>query len=331
MFRQINRFIDDLKVSFEFTADLNPDYDKIILCGMGGSAVSGDIVSDMCFDIPGVFVKVSRYPILPAWVDERTLAIICSYSGDTWETKAMYEDAIERDCKVIVMTSGGNIGDFARNRGDLLIPLPEGVQPRQAIGLMIGHICKILDAVSGANLEKLISESVDNLEKFVLELCSNESNMAKDLAKYLHGRVPVIYSDESIGSVSFRWKTQISENSKMIAFNCLMPEFNHNEIVGWTMSSNGTLAPVLIMHESESESIRKVTEACAKVLTDYGVNAYKVNITGDTRVECILKGIILGDYVSYYLAVKNSVDPVEVIPIKNLKIEIKENETREML
>ena len=75
----------------------------------------------------------------------------------------------------------------------------------------------------------------------------------------------------------------------MIAFNCLMPEFNHNEIVGWTMSSNGTLAPVLIMHESESESIRKVTEACAKVLTDYGVNAYKVNITGDTRVECILK------------------------------------------
>ena len=323
MFCQINRFTDDLKKSLDFTSNLGMSYSNIVLCGMGGSAISGNIVSDMCFDIPDIYVKVSRYPILPAWVNDETLAIICSYSGNTWETNAMYNDAIDKNCKIIVMTSGGTIEELAKARGDVLIPLPEGVQPRQAIGLMIGYICKILDEVAGTDLKGRIYESFDGLEKYIFDLCNIECSIAKDLTDYLYKRIPVIYSDESISSVSLRWKTQISENSKMIAFNSLMPEFNHNETVGWSVSSNETLAPVLIVHDSESESVRNVTDACAKILTDYGVNAYKVKITGNTRVECILKGVILGDYVSYYLAIKNSVNPIEVVPIKNLKAEIK--------
>ena len=322
MFYQINRFMDDLKSSFDLNVSFDKHYDQIILCGMGGSAISGDIVSDMCFDIPNASVRVSRYPVLPAWVDERTLVVICSYSGNTWETQAMYEDAIERNSRIIVMTSGGIIEEIAKYRGDLLICLPEGVQPRQAIGLMIGHICKILDAATGTDLEGRVQNSFDNLECFISDLCNTESNIAKDLANHLHRRIPVVYSDESISSVSLRWKTQISENSKMIAFNCLMPEFNHNEIVGWSASSNGILAPLILIHESESESVRRVTDACVKVLSNYGVYVYKVKITGDSRIECILKSVILGDFVSYHLAIKNSVNPVKVRPIKNLKNEI---------
>ncbi len=323
MFCQIRRFVNDLKDSFDLTMDFDKHYSQIILCGMGGSAISGDLVSDMCFDVPNVCVNVSRYPVLPAWVNDETLVIICSYSGNTWETQAMYEDAVKRGSRVIVITSGGIIKEIAESRGDLLVCLPNGLQPRQAIGLMIGYICKILDTATGTDLERRVSPSLDEAEKFASDLNHNKNNIARDLAEHLHGRIPVIYSDESMGSVSFRWKTQISENSKMVAFNCLMPEFNHNEIVGWSVSSDKTLAPVIIVCETGSESVRKVTDACVKILSDYGVDACKVEITGDTRIECILKGVILGDFVSYYLAIKNSVNPVEVVPIRNLKAEMK--------
>lgn len=319
---QIDRFVDDLRNSFDLVTDIDVRCDDILICGMGGSAVSGNIALDLCFDLSKVKVGVQRYPQLPEWVDGNTLAIICSYSGNTWETAAMYQAAVERDCQIVVISSGRGISETAKERGDKLISLPDNVQPRQTVGLMTGYICKIIDSVAGTDLEGRISKSLVGLRKYNCHLRVDEDNVAKRLAEYLHGKVPVIFSDSSMSSVSFRWKTQISENSKMVAFNCIFPEFNHNELVGWAVSSNNVLAPILISPSIQLDSVKNVTDACIHTLKSHGVNIYEVEIPGETRSECILKGVILGDYVSYYLALKNGVNPIEVLPIKMLKAEI---------
>lgn len=324
MLNQICRFADDLEESFKMVTDVRLECDNIVVCGMGGSAVSGDIISDICFDIPDVKIEVIRYPLLPGWVNEKSLVLICSYSGNTWETKSMYEEAVKRGCKIIVISSGGDISEIAAMRDNILLPLPENVQPRQAIGLMVGYIGKIIDLSKGTNLKSKVNKSLDGVREFDYHLRNGEDNVAKRLADRLYGKIPVIYSDSSMSSVSFRWKTQISENSKMVAFDCLMPEFNHNELVGWAESFDKILAPVLISFSIQPESVREVTDACLNTLNDYGTDILKVDVPGSSRAECILKGIVLGDYVSYFLAMKNKVNPLEVHPIKTLKVEIQE-------
>ncbi len=318
---QIDRFVDDLRDSFNLVTDVKADCDNIILCGMGGSAISGDVVADLCFDRSKININVLRYPVFPGWADEKTLAVISSYSGNTWETKAMYDEAIKRGCQIVVISSGGDIWNLAEERGDTLIPLCIGVQPRQAVGLMIGYICKIIDLVAETNLEKEILDSFDVLKKFNFEL-KNKNNLALDLANYIHDKIPVISTDTSMASISLRWKTQISENSKMIAFSCVMPEFNHNEIVGWSTPTVNNLAPIIIVPNIQIQSVKEVMDACVCTLEKYNTKFYKVNLIGSTRAECVLKGMILGDYVSYYLALMNKVDPIEVEPIKSLKMEI---------
>ncbi len=318
---QIDRFVDDLRDSFNLVTDVRADCDNIILCGMGGSAISGDVVADLCFDRSKININVLRYPVFPGWADDKTLAVISSYSGNTWETKAMYDEAIKRGCQIVVISSGGDIWNLAEERGDTLIPLCIGVQPRQAVGLMIGYICKIIDLVAETNLEKEILDSFDVLKKFNFEL-KNKNNLALDLANYIHDKIPVISTDTSMASISLRWKTQISENSKMIAFSCVMPEFNHNEIVGWSTPTVNNLAPIMIVPTIQIQSVKEVMDACVCTLEKYNTKFYKVNLTGNTRTECVLKGMILGDYVSYYLALMNKVDPIEVEPIRSLKVEI---------
>lgn len=322
---QIDRFVDDLRNSFDLAPGFNIDFkecDGIVLCGMGGSGISGDIVNDMCCDTSRVKVGVLRYPVFPGWVSDKTLAVISSYSGNTWETKAMYREAVDRGCRIVVIASGGEIWDLAEERGDILIPLCNGVQPRQAIGLMIGYICRIIDLVAGTSLEEQVVDSFGNLRKYNICLRGERDNVAKELAEHMSGKIPVIITDTSMASVSSRWKTQISENSKMIAFNCVMPEFNHNEIVGWSTGSTEMLAPIIIMPETQISEMRDVVCASAFTMRHYGTDVHTVKIEGVTRTECILKSVMLGDYVSYYLALMNRVDPIGVEPIKMLKAEI---------
>lgn len=322
---QIDRFVDDLRNSFDLVSEFRIDFDEcdgIILCGMGGSGISGDIVYDMCFDVCKLKVSVQKYPVLPGWVSDKTLAVISSYSGNTWETKAMYREAIEKGCRIVAITSGGDVWDMAEERGDIIMPLSDGVQPRQAVGLMIGYICKVMDRVAGTSLEKQITDSFGSLREYNEYLKSETDNAARDLTEYMLGKIPVIMTDKSMGSISTRWKSQISENSKMIAFNCVMPEFNHNEIVGWSACSTGSLAPVVILPEMQIPSIREVVCASVSTMRRYGTDVRTVKINGSTRAECVLKGMMLGDYVSYYLALLNRLDPVEVWPIKTLKAEI---------
>ncbi len=322
---QIDRFVDDLRNSLDLAPEFDIDFkgcDGIILCGMGGSGISGDIVNDMCCDTSRIKVCVLRYPVFPGWVSDRTLAVISSYSGNTWETKAMYREAIGRGCRIVVIASGGEIWDLAEDRGDILIPLCDGVQPRQTVGLMIGYICKIVDLVAGTSLEGQVVDSLESLRKYAICLKDDRDNVAKELAEHISGRIPVIITDTSMGSVSSRWKSQISENSKMVAFSCVMPEFNHNEIVGWSAGSTDALAPIVIMHDVQIPKMREVVCASASTMRQYGTDVRTVRIEGTTRAECILKGVMLGDYVSYYLALMNGVDPIEVGPIKSLKAEI---------
>lgn len=321
----MDRFVDDLRNSFDLAPDFDIDFEgcnSIILCGMGGSGISGDIVCDMCYDASRINICVLRYPVFPAWASEKTLAVISSYSGNTWETKAMYEEAVKRGCRIVVIASGGDLWDMAEQRGDPIVPLCDGVQPRQAIGLMTGYICRIIDRVAGTSLELGVVSSFNSIRKYSESLKCDGDNIALELAEYMFGKIPVICTDRSVASVSTRWKTQISENSKMVAFNCVMPEFNHNEIVGWSVSSNDVLAPVMIMPDVQIPSIREVVCASVFTMKQYGTEFRTVKIEGETRTECILKGIILGDYVSYYLALMNSVDPISVDPIKSLKAEI---------
>lgn len=139
----------------------------------------------------------------------------------------------------------------------------------------------------------------------------------------MEGRIPVICVDQSLSSIAFRWRSQLSENSKATAFSWTLPEFNHNEIVGWMESPREEILPLMIATNVQLPDMNDIVESTNITLENHGVPFCQVRIGGHDRTECAMKALMLGDYVSYYLAKLRGVDPIEVKPIVSLKKEMR--------
>lgn len=326
LLRQINRFVDDLEYSLNDRIDLDVDCDNIILCGMGGSAISGDVVADLCVDVSDIPIEVLRYPSLPEWVSKRTFAIVASYSGNTHETLSMYREAAGTGCPVTVICSGGEIEKIAKEREDYIVKLPPGIQPRQSVGFMIGYISKMIDLAVGTDVSGMIKDAIPNLKDYNNALNKDDGyNPAMQISEAIHDKIPVICIDESASSIAMRWRSQLSENSKISSFSWTMPEFNHNEIVGWIETPRKELLPLLLMSNVHPECMNGIPESTNATLEKNGVPFYQVPLYGNSRTECFLKALMLGDHVSYRLAKIRGVNPMEVKPIVSLKKEMKNN------
>lgn len=299
---------------------------QIVVAGMGGSAIGGDLLRNYLATDLRLPLWVNRNYHLPPFVSRGTLAFITSYSGNTEETLSSFRDAEEAGCQVVVITGGGRLGEEVKARGLPLISIPMGLPPRAALGYLFFPLLIVLE---GAGLISPQREALQETEGLLAELgqaygprASTSENPAKQLALRLEGRLPFICgSQDHTEAVALRWKGQLNENSKHIAvYNCF-PELNHNEIMGWE-GAGEIMKSALFLFLRDAEDHPRVVrrmEITAQIATQRGGEVISIASQGRSWLARLFSLLYLGDFVSYYLALAKGMDPTPVASIDSLK------------
>jgi glucose/mannose-6-phosphate isomerase len=296
----------------------------VTFCGMGGSAVAGDLVRSVFRERLGVPVEVSRSPVLPEYCGPHTLVVCSSYSGNTAETLASFREAVRRGCRTLVVSSGGVISDEAAAAGVPVVRVPSGFQPRAALGHLGFASLGALEAVglvppSAADVDETVALLERMLASFASDVPSVD-NPAKALAERIGGRVPVIWGAEGIASVAaMRWKTQMNENAKIPAFWASMSELDHNEVVGWTAPLGERFAVIGLRHPGEDPELSPRFPLSFDIARDAGAAIEEVWSSGDSPLARLMTLIATGDATSVYVALSRDVDPTPVTVIERLK------------
>jgi len=314
---------------------LPPSYrevESVVAAGMGGSAIGGMLASSLLESELPLPMLLSRGYEVPKFVGEGTLFIAVSYSGDTEETISAYEQAKGRGAKVVCITSGGKLADMALHDGFPLVKVPTGYQPRAAIGYLFVPFLVILAKLGLIpNKSGEIEEAAEVIEEWREELspeCPTPDNLAKQLAERVRGKVPVIYGSEGYtGVVAYRWKTQMNENAKTYAISNVLPEMNHNEVVGWRFPEPilRNFVVIFLRDPTEHPQVGRRFELTKEIVRKYAP-IYEVWPRGESRVAKALGLIFLGDMVSLYLAALNGVVAYRVEPIEWLKEQLAKGE-----
>lgn len=286
--KTLENFYEQVKRTEHIGKDISfRNFDKILVCGMGGSGIGGYVLRDLV-DMP---VIVDQALSSPRWVDKNTLAFIVSYSGNTIEVIDMYRDVIRKTNKIVVITAGGKLGKVR----DAII-IPGGNLPKNAFHYLLFPMLNVLRNSSVFNYK---ISNVLNAVKIV------DKNNAARLASKIKGKIPIVYSDFGYYGTALRWKQNFNETSKQIAIANAIPEFFHNEIEG-----NYDKFSVIIL-EDKSE---KRLEYFKKI-----VKCNVIKLKGKDRLAKSIYGIHTGDYTAYNLALLNKVDPDSEYRIDKLK------------
>ena len=296
-----------------------PESKTVCICGMGASALAGDVVSDYADSTTGLPITVVRGIELPGWVGRETVVICVSYSGNTKEVLFAYDEARSRGCRVICITVGGELMQRCVSHKHTLIRMPSGLQSRWAFGYLLGYLSRAVEEMDICNAATALRNIQPELKKHRDKLMSDDNALVNSIAKALLHKIPVIYSLANMRSSAIRWKTQINENSKFISFCGSLPEFNHNEIVGWTSDEkNKIFMPVILYDDDASGVIKCMTDTSIDLLKDKKLKIVLYHVKGTCNLEKNLKCIILGDYVSVRLARLRKTDPAADIPVEEV-------------
>ena len=315
---QLHAFVDDLERTLGTDLGYTLDCRDIILCGMGGSAITSDVVADLCSPVSDKQITVVRSPLLPSWVGRGTLAIISSYSGNTAETLEMYHRSMMKGCTVVVLTSGGKLLDMATRDGAHIMTLPEGLHPRHSIGYMIGYTLAIMKAAGCPDMSDSIHSILPSLRDY-RSMLEGPMSIARTLASEYLDHVPVICSDSSMRSVVFRWKTQFNENSKYVAFCNQIPEFVYCGLESWKGSDDCNMALTVLKAYGDDPSVDRTIAS----LSDSGTVFRVIDLGGSSEMEDMFRAIMLGDYTSIYMADMRGIDSAEVKPVMLMKERLK--------
>jgi glucose/mannose-6-phosphate isomerase len=301
---------------------------SIVLTGMGGSAIAGDLLRSYLAEELRVPFIVNRSYGLPGFVDRESLVIVSSYSGNTEETIASYRDAIRRKAAVLCITTGGEVERLAHKHGHTCIKVPPGLQPRAALGYSFFPLLLALSRIGFIKPRPAdISETVTALKKKSQLSADLKSpgNDALKIAKRLHGKLPVIYSaSDRLDAVNVRWRGQICENSKHLAYGHVLPEMNHNEIVGWKVDRElmKKIAVVFLRDVGTHPRVRVREDVTKGIIRKRTSTVLDVWSEGSSLLTRIFSLVYTGDWVSYYLAILNNEDPTPVRVIDYLKSEL---------
>jgi glucose/mannose-6-phosphate isomerase len=309
------------------TTDTLPEADgvtSIVFCGMGGSAIAGDVLRTLPRDRLTVPVDVNRGPALPVFCGPHTLVICSSYSGDTAETLAAYGQAHERGCRVVVVTSGGRLAAQADADGRGLVRVPGGFVPRAAFGYLTFATLGAVERVGLLpTLADEVAEAADEVERLLLALgpdVPRDRNPAKELAWQLGDRQPVIWGAEGYASTAAsRWRTQFNENAKIPAWSSAMPEIDHNEIEGWADRGGESSFVIALRHQGEHPDVALRFEPTLGSVRASGAVTDEVWAAGPTDLARFLSLIAMGDMTSTYHALGRGVDPTPMDAITRLK------------
>lgn len=299
--------------------------DRVLIAGMGGSAIGGDLAVAVAADVSSLPIVVHRDYGLPAWVDGRTLVIGSSYSGDTEETLAVFEAAHERGCPLVAVTTGGRLAQWAGRWQVPLVSFGYRSMPRAALGYLFLSLLGILRAVGAVgDLEGDLQEALLLLEGRGPELAPDSPqvrNPAKQLALTLHGRVPIVVGVGPLAPVARRWKTQFNENSKGWACFEVLPEMDHNALAGLHFPAGAAdrFYVLFLTGQGLPQRNRLRLDLTQQILTGQGVACRPVPVPGESKLAQVLMGVQLGDYVSCYLAALYQADPTPIADIVNLK------------
>lgn len=292
---------------------------NVVLTGLGGSAFGGEIIKNYIqAHCPVPFAIVRDYAV-PAFISEHTLLIVSSYSGNTEETLSAFEMALEKNPMVVCISSGGKVVQKATEAGFDYIQLPGGYPPRAACGFSITQQLYVLRHFG------LIPDFKADLEEaHALIRDFQDHEAAKNLATATKDRIPVLYSSAEFESVVIRWRQQIEENGKHIAFHHVVPEMNHNELVGWKNPADLLKQSVVFFFRSnlDHERVLRRMDLNKDIIAPYAAEVLDLESKGTSRLGQLFYWLHLGDWVSYYLAELNEEDPTPVKVIDFLKGEL---------
>ena len=326
MHNAIWSFADNLLEALKLGENLSfsQDYGEIqniIISGMGGSAIGGDVLNIIEENSLKVPCLVLRKYELPNWVNSKTLVICSSYSGNTEETLSSFNNAMQRGAKVIGITTGGKLKDRMKNLKKDVVTIPSGLQPRAALAYSFVPMIKVLQKLDlvVSNIDKWLPESVISLkEKRNLYSKDSDNNPTFELAKKIRNKIPIIYSDSSTLQVAaVRLKGQICENSKMLCYHNELPELNHNEIVGWENyhQSYKNLFLIWLLDSSDNSRVKIRYDITRNILNEKSIKQHVIRMEENTFENRFLNMIHYGDWLSFWCAILNNTDPS---PVKNI-------------
>jgi len=299
---------------------------NVVIAGMGGSATAGDYFAALCTVSAEVPVTVVRGYALPNYVSEQTLVVLSSYSGDTEESLSAYDDAWQRGASIIATTKGGKLGGKAREAGVPVHEITYEAAPRAALAHSLAPLLRIGSRLGLVDIEDAdIREAGELHEDLVLREIGIDvqqaNNPAKQLAEALHGKVPFVIGAEHLSTVASRFKNQIAENGKALGAADVLPEADHNLIVGLGTGREAAQCLSLVTLESDlyDPRVQKRFDVTTKLFEDEGVPVHRIKVGGDTLLTQMLQGTAWGDFISCYVALLNGIDPTPVPQIVRLK------------
>ncbi|MEM3578235.1 MAG: bifunctional phosphoglucose/phosphomannose isomerase [Candidatus Bathyarchaeia archaeon] len=306
-----------------------PKPETIIVAGMGGSAIGGELLKDWAREKIAVPIEVCREYFLPAYASRKTLVFVISYSGETEESLSAYLDAIKKKCMTVCISSGGTLQKFAEKMEVPHLTVPSGIAPRAALPYLfipLPILMEKIDLVSGVYSE--ISETLSLLKDIGAANAPDKplkENFSKKLALDICGTVPVIYGFGIYRAVAQRLKQQFNENSKIPSKWETFPELNHNEIVGWESALElAKLFSVIFLRDAyEPEAIRERIITTQELMSRASVKTFEMHGVGKSVLARMLSAICVGDFVSVYLAILRGLDPTPVKTIAFLKEKMK--------
>jgi len=324
-------FPNQIKKSFSImsTWKVNLEYkniENILILGMGGSAIGGDVARVIAQNAISTPIIINRSYNIPNWVGANTLILASSYSGGTEETLSAFEQCRERKCPIIVLSTGGEITDYAIRYNLDRIPVPIGYQPRAALGFSFSLIIIILNRLGFVqnNIIEMVEKSIESLELLSTEMNKGENNALR-VAKNIHTTCPIIYGSEELTWVAaLRFRGQLAENAKMLSFHNHFPEQNHNEIEGWTANKDimNRFSIIWLKDKDDHFGTQARMEITSSLLETSAGSQLEISQTGKNRVERLLKLIHFTDWISYYAALLNNIDPTPVNRIQELKLKV---------
>ncbi len=291
----------------------------LVVAGMGGSAIGGDLAAVAFGSRLVASLEVARGYELPASLPPDRAVLCSSYSGNTEETLACYEAAEAVGAQRIVATTGGKLADKARADGVPVIGLPAGLQPRAAVGYTFTVAAEVAALVGAADA---IRTEIDSSAAHIEAAREGLVERAGELAAELDGAIPLVYGADLTAPVAYRWKCQMNENAKLPAFSHELPEADHNEIVGWERGSDWPLAAIFLTDRDQHPRIRRRFELTGDLVAPQAREVITIEAEGETRTGRLLWTVMLGDMLSLQLAARRGVDPQPVEVIERLKEEL---------
>lgn len=312
---------------FDFQSSPSEPIENVVYAGMGGSALAAQLSQTW----PGYSVpfEICRQYDIPAYVGKNTLFVAASYSGNTEETISTLQQAEEKGANIVVITGGGKLEEIARKKSYPLLKMPKAEQPRFAVLYNLKALLTILvgfSLVDEVEVGQVLTETKDFLEKSIQEWIPTRptsNNPAKQLAKELMGKSPVVYAGPLLFPAAYKWKISFNENAKNVAWCSQYPEFNHNEFMGWASHPVDKPYGVIDLRSNlEHERINKRFVITERLLSGKRPQAHVINAEGTTKSQQLLWTVAFGDFVSIYLALLNGVNPTPVELVEKLKKEL---------